>query len=83
MPIYSYECLGCGYKFEEKNSISERLEPTKSSCCKCQQKKIILVLGTPGFVDPIRIGVRKVPEVFKDRLKEIKKKHPGSKINTF
>lgn len=34
-------------------------------------------------IDPTRLGLRKPDDGFRDRLKDIKKAHRGSKINTF
>lgn len=39
--------------------------------------------GAPLIGDPIRQGVRKPDDAFRDRLKDIKKSHRGSKINTW
>ena len=36
-----------------------------------------------GVCDPIRLGIRKPDDAFRDRLKDIKRSHRGSKINTF
>ena len=83
MPIYEYKCKSCDNEFDESHKIDDRLIPTETPCNKCGGE-IYISLGTPGFVDPMRIttrGVKKVPGVFKDRLKEIAKTHPGHKIN--
>ena len=37
----------------------------------------------PGVIDPIRLGIRKPDDSFRDRLKDIKQSHRGSTINTF
>ncbi len=44
MPIYEYECLKCGVRFERKQTIYE--EPVKS-CPQCQGKvrKLIFPVG--------------------------------------
>ena len=36
-----------------------------------------------GVVDPIRIGLRKPDDAFRDKLKDIKRAHRRSTINTF
>ncbi len=36
-----------------------------------------------GLVDPIRLGLRKPDDAFRDKLKEIKRAHRRSTINTF
>lgn len=40
-------------------------------------------LSTPGFADPHRMGRIKPDDNFRDLLKETKKAHKGSTINTF
>lgn len=40
--------------------------------------------GTPTIgIDTTRLGLKKPDDGFRDRLKDIKKSHFGSKINTF
>lgn len=44
--------------------------------------------GAPGIGDPIRLGLQKPPEAFRDILRTVKKKHRnllsgGTNINTF
>ena len=39
--------------------------------------------GSPAIGDPMRLGRMKPSDNFKDRLKEIKKTHKHSNINTF
>jgi hypothetical protein len=39
--------------------------------------------SAPGIVDSFRVGIRKPDDNFRDRLKDIKKTHKHSKINTF
>jgi hypothetical protein len=37
----------------------------------------------PGTVDPVRLGVRKPDEGFRDALREVKNHHKKNSINTF
>ena len=39
--------------------------------------------GAPKICDAHRVGLKKPDDGFRDRLKDIKKSHRGSKINTF
>ena len=39
--------------------------------------------GAPLIGDPIRLGITKPPESFRDVLRAAKSKHKGSTINTF
>ena len=42
-----------------------------------------LIVAAPGLVDPIGIGRKKPDDGFRDVLREIKRKHRGSNVNTF
>ena len=42
-----------------------------------------LVYGAPAIVDSIRIGRKKPDDGFRDILRNIKKKHRRSTVNTF
>jgi putative FmdB family regulatory protein len=80
MPRYVYSCKACDKDFEDSYSIEERNEPTKTPCKHCGGE-IYLTIGTTAIGDPIKLGIRKPSEGFRDRLREIKKNHPGSKMN--
>jgi hypothetical protein len=41
------------------------------------------MLHPVAFGDAIRMGFRKPDDAFRDKLKDIKRKHRGSTINTF
>ena len=41
------------------------------------------VLHPVGIGDPIRLGLRKPDDAFRDKLKDIKRAHRRSTINTF
>lgn len=78
MPMYSYFCSECGHSFDDLKTVSARREPTEKPCPKC---------GTEGTVDmQIHAAaitssdgnfLSKVPDGFKDRLREIKKTFGG------
>ena len=79
MPTYEYKCKNCELVFEEMHKIAERNIPIEKPCPQCGGE-IQMNFCAVGFVDPMRIGVTKRPEWFKDRLREIKKKHPLGKL---
>lgn len=86
MPIYDYICKTCGLEFEELNSISNREKPTLESpysgCTQVEaQCEIILKPVAPVLGDSVKLGIRKPDDAFKDKLKDIKRKHRGSTIN--
>lgn len=39
--------------------------------------------GSPGMSDPVRLGLMKPSEGFREVLRNVQKGSPGSKINTF
>lgn len=41
------------------------------------------ITSPPGLGDPIRLGIRKPDDAFRDKLKDIKRTHRGSTVNTF
>jgi putative FmdB family regulatory protein len=48
MPVYSFECLKCGHKFDETLSVTEYEQKGKKgfSCPKCRSRNVEqLVLG--------------------------------------
>ena len=88
MPTYDYECIKCGYGFEEDLKIADRKIPTEERCrfptCGGEVKQIIV--KTPGFaydniktkhfVKPAAVGQ------LDDKLKDMKKsgKYPGNTL---
>lgn len=55
MPIYEYECLKCGLRFESLQKIND--SPPKCSKCKSKTKRLISISsfcfggGPPSYVD--------------------------------
>ena len=39
--------------------------------------------GAPPILDSVRLGIKRPDSGFRDILKQIKKKNPGSTVNTF
>ncbi|MDP7368033.1 MAG: zinc ribbon domain-containing protein [Candidatus Pacebacteria bacterium] len=83
MPYYDYHCMACSHTFEMNMRISERKKPTEEPCPECSKSEIIQQLATPYHGDPWHFAGKKPDEGFKDRLKEIKKSHRGSTIDTW
>jgi putative FmdB family regulatory protein len=83
MPTYEYKCNSCQACFEQVLKISEMDEPTKNNCPQCSQKTIerLFPSGAPSLGDPYVLGVTKKDGALRERLQEIKRNHPGSKIN--
>ena len=84
MPTYDYECIKCGYVFEEDLKIADRKIPTKERCrfptCGGEVSQVI---AAPYFgYDNIKTKHSKIkePSWFKDRMKDIKKNHPNNTL---
>ena len=92
MPTYQYECKKCGLNFEEKHSIKDRNIPCniipnplcdvyiaphkgKAEC------KVEVVLQSPAIVSMRDGWQRHTDDGWKDRLRQIKRDHPGSDID--
>ena len=86
MPTYDYECIKCGYAFEEDLKIADRKIPTEERCrfptCGGEVKQIIVKAA--GFAyDNIKTKHSvKPPEVaqLNDRLKDIKSRYPRNTL---
>ena len=85
MPNYSYSCSvsGCDFKVVDLNlPIAGRNYPTTQPCPICKSENTIVKdITAPGVSYSINRGGLKVPDTFKDILRNIKSVHPGSSIN--
>jgi putative FmdB family regulatory protein len=81
MPLYQYMCADCQYVFEETRKLAEYQEPLKLPCPNCKKEGTLSIQpGACGL--SFRGEMRRKPtDGFNDKLKEMKKKHPGNKIN--
>ena len=85
MPTYDYECIKCGYSFEEDLKIADRKIPTEERCrfptCGGEVKQIIVKAS--GFAyDNIRTrhSTKKVPGWYTDKIKDMKRNIPGNTL---
>jgi len=93
MPTYDYRCEKCGHTFEEALKIADRNVPTESPCtqdidvqqtehmsfaevCGGEVKQIIVAAS--GLADPVRLGIRKPDDGFKDMMRRMKKNVHGA-----
>ena len=87
MPNYDYICDSCDKEFEKFYKIVDRNIPVGKKCDDSEcYGKIEMKLVFPGVADPVRLGLRKPDDAFRDHLKEIKRKHKSTilgNINTF
>ena len=85
MPTYDYECIKCGYSFEEDLKIADRKIPTEERCrfptCGGEVKQII---AAPYFgYDNIKTKhSKKVPGWYSDKIKDLKhsKRFPNNNL---
>ena len=84
MPTYDYECIKCGYGFEENLKIADRKIPTEERCrfptCGGEVKQVIVKAS--GFAyDNIRTKhSKKEPGWFSDKIKDLKRNNPGNTL---
>ena len=84
MPTYDYECIKCGYVFEEDLKIADRKIPTEERCrvatCGGEVKQIIVKAS--GFAyDNIRTKhSKKEPGWYSDKIKDLKRNNPGNTL---
>lgn len=74
MPLYTYNCEACEHNFDEVLPIDDRYKPEGEPCPVCATSGTVKKgIGSPRIVAGVGDFRRKVPDVFKDRLREIKK----------
>lgn len=71
MPLYDYQCNGCGAAQTLRKSIADRHEPESDPCKECGGE-ISMVIGAPKIVSGVK-GPQSAPDGFKDVLRTIKK----------
>ncbi len=76
MPMYTFTNTETEEVFTEMMTISARDEFLANN------PHIKQNLATPGFADPVRLGVRKIDSSFNDVLLKAKSAHKGSNVNT-
>jgi len=84
MPTYDYECIKCGYVFEEDLKIADRKIPTEERCrfptCGGEVKQIIVKASGVAY-DNIRTKhSKKEPGWFSDKIKDLKRNNPGNTL---
>ncbi|NDB57487.1 zinc ribbon domain-containing protein [bacterium] len=75
MPLYDFRNKDTGEVFEKFMSISAKEEYLK------ENPNIESMLGMNALIDPVRLGVRKADNGFKEVLQRIHEKTPGSTLN--
>jgi hypothetical protein len=77
MGIFNFYNKDTGEHFTDTMTIKEAEAYVKKN------KHIEWLCSAPKVVDPTKLMGKKPDDGFRDRLKDIKKSHRGSKINTF
>jgi putative FmdB family regulatory protein len=81
MPYYDYQCSACSEHFEKKLHIEDRKGPECEPCPSCgAPKTVLLVLGPTPWGDPVRLGVKRPDDTWKEVLREVDRKNAGSLI---
>jgi hypothetical protein len=78
MPVYAFKNLNTGEVEEHTFRISE-YDKFKEDNPHLER----YIDGSPGMSDPVRLGLVKPAEGFREVLRNIKKGSPRSKFNTF
>lgn len=74
MPTYTYACGACGDTKDKILSISQRDSLVGAPCDACTNGTLSRTITAPTVVsDGIRNGGLKVPDTFKDVLRDLKK----------
>jgi putative FmdB family regulatory protein len=85
MPTYNYICLKCKHEWEETKKISNMNEPLGLPCPNCAEHKPgnieKRIYHAPGFGDPVKLGFQKPDNNFKDVLRRIHERTPGSQLD--
>ncbi len=84
MPTYDYECIKCGYVFEEDLKIADRKIPTEERCrfptCGGEVKQIIVKASGFAYDNIKTKHSKKEPGWFSDKIKDMKRNIPGNTL---
>lgn len=78
MPTYDFRHRETGEIIEKLMKISERDDFLRDNP---QYESVIL--GAPSIGDPVRLGIRKPDQGFREVLQKAKAAHPRGNVNTF
>ena len=78
MPTYDFRHKETGEIIEKVMKVSERDDFLRDN-----PDYESVILGAPSIGDPIRLGVRKPDQGFREVLQKAKAAHPKGNINTF
>lgn len=75
MPTYTFRNKETGETFDQVMKISEREQFL------IDNPQLESIIGAPMMMDPVRAGVRRVDNGFKEVLQKIHTRTPGSKLD--
>lgn len=85
MPTYDYECKNCSTHVELVKKISSRDDTTEDTCNTClSEGTLVRLVSAPLIAYSISVNGgygSRVPDGFKDVLKKIHERSPGSKMD--
>jgi hypothetical protein len=76
MPTYTFKNKETGETFDQFMTIASREQFLKDN-----PNLETIISGAPMMMDPVRAGVRKIDNGFKEVLQKIHKRTPGSKLD--
>jgi hypothetical protein len=76
MPTYTFKNKETGETFDQFMTIASREQFLKEN-----PNLETIISGAPMMMDPVRAGVRKVDNGFKEVLQKIHSRTPGSKLD--
>lgn len=77
MPIYDYKCKDCTHRFDKMVKMNDHQKNQICPICSGIAERIVSDYA-PSIGDPIRLGLRKPSDGFRDLLRNIDAKTPGS-----
>lgn len=77
MPIYDYKCKDCNHHFDKMVSMSNHKKEQLCPICSGISERTVGAYA-PSIGDPIRLGLKKPSDGFRDLLRNIDAKTPGS-----
>lgn len=78
MPTYDFRHRETGEIIEKLMKISERDDFLRDN-----PDYESVILGAPSIGDPVRLGIRKPDQGFREVLQKAKAAHPRGNVNTF
>lgn len=79
MPTYDYKCKSCDELFEKNVKIAQMNEPQECPYCGVSDSEKFIG-GAPALGDPVRLGIRRIDNGFKETLQRIDSLTPGSTL---